>query len=72
MFRVVVRGFLWVTHDRSEPLVAFKPYDGYFGEDVDTMAYMEKLLDNPGGPLPAAIIVEAPGMAYNLEEHEKH
>ncbi|MGM1050525.1 MAG: diaminobutyrate--2-oxoglutarate transaminase [Bacillota bacterium] len=39
----------------------FMPYDGYFGEDVDTMAYMEKLLDDPGSgvPLPAAVIVEA-------------
>lgn len=24
----------------------FMPYDGYFGDDVDTMAYMEKLLDD--------------------------
>lgn len=39
----------------------FMPYDGYFGSDVDTMAYMEKLLDDPGSgiPLPAAVIVEA-------------
>ncbi|MEC0206181.1 diaminobutyrate--2-oxoglutarate transaminase [Paenibacillus lautus] len=39
----------------------FMPYDGYFGDDVDTMAYMEKLLNDPGSgiPLPAAVIVEA-------------
>lgn len=39
----------------------FMPYDGYFGEAVDTIQYMEKLLDDPGSgvPLPAAIIVEA-------------
>lgn len=39
----------------------FMPYDGYFGESVDTISYMEKLLDDPGSgvPLPAAIIVEA-------------
>ncbi|MGG6314374.1 diaminobutyrate--2-oxoglutarate transaminase [Paenibacillus macerans] len=39
----------------------FMPYDGYFGEDVDTIQYMEKLLDDPGSgiPLPAAVIVEA-------------
>lgn len=39
----------------------FMPYDGYFGDDVDTMAYMEKLLDDPGSgiPAPAAVIVEA-------------
>lgn len=39
----------------------FMPYDGYFGDNVDTMAYIEKLLDDPGSgvPLPAAVIVEA-------------
>lgn len=38
----------------------FMPYDGYFGADTDTVAYIEKLLDDPGSgvPLPAAIIVE--------------
>ncbi len=38
----------------------FMPYDGYFGADTDTVAYMEKLLDDPGSgvPLPAAVIVE--------------
>lgn len=39
----------------------FMPYDGYFGDDVDTMAYIEKMLDDPGSgvALPAAVIVEA-------------
>lgn len=39
----------------------FMPYDGYFGEDIDTIQYMEKMLDDPGSgiPLPAAVIVEA-------------
>ncbi|GAK40802.1 diaminobutyrate--2-oxoglutarate transaminase [Paenibacillus urinalis] len=39
----------------------FMPYDGYFGSGVDTIRYMEKMLDDPGSgiPLPAAIIVEA-------------
>ncbi|WP_281890365.1 diaminobutyrate--2-oxoglutarate transaminase [Paenibacillus sp. YYML68] len=38
----------------------FMPYDGYFGEGVDTTAYIEKLLDDPGSgvDLPAAIILE--------------
>ncbi|TDF97199.1 diaminobutyrate--2-oxoglutarate transaminase [Paenibacillus piri] len=39
---------------------AFMPYDGYFGRSVDTTAYIEKMLDDPGSgiPLPAAVIVE--------------
>lgn len=39
----------------------FMPYDGYFGEKVDTIAYMERLLDDPGSgiPLPAAVILES-------------
>jgi diaminobutyrate-2-oxoglutarate transaminase len=38
----------------------FMPYDGYFGKDLDTTGYIEKLLDDPGSgvPLPAAIILE--------------
>ncbi|WP_270165129.1 diaminobutyrate--2-oxoglutarate transaminase [Paenibacillus sp. SYP-B4298] len=38
----------------------FMPYDGYFGEDVDTAAYLEKLLDDPGSgvELPAAVLLE--------------
>ncbi|UQZ83551.1 Diaminobutyrate--2-oxoglutarate transaminase [Paenibacillus konkukensis] len=38
----------------------FMPYDGYFGPDVDTVKYMEKLLDDPGSgvDLPAAVILE--------------
>lgn len=41
--------------------VTFMPYDGYFGEDVDSLAMMDKLLsDNSSGvDLPAAVIVEA-------------
>lgn len=36
------------------------PYDGYFGPHVDTMDYLEKLLEDPssGLDLPAAIVVE--------------
>ncbi len=39
----------------------FMPYDGYFGKDVDTADYIEKLLDDPGSgvPLPAAVILES-------------
>jgi diaminobutyrate-2-oxoglutarate transaminase len=39
---------------------AFMPYDGFFGPDVDTIAYMRKFLENGGSgvDLPAAVIVE--------------
>lgn len=38
----------------------FMPYDGYFGPDVDTMAYLERMLDDPSSGMdkPAAVIVE--------------
>ncbi|WP_019938866.1 diaminobutyrate--2-oxoglutarate transaminase [Bordetella sp. FB-8] len=38
----------------------FVPYDGYLGPDVDTAAYLERLLDDPSSGLdhPAAVIVE--------------
>lgn len=37
------------------------PYDGYFGEHVDTVSYLEKLLSDPSSGVdhPAAVIVEA-------------
>ncbi|WP_022890423.1 diaminobutyrate--2-oxoglutarate transaminase [Agromyces italicus] len=37
------------------------PYDGYLGDDVDTLDLFEKMLDDPGSglDLPAAVIVEA-------------
>jgi len=40
--------------------VTFMPFDGYFGPDVDTVAYLRKFLeDNSSGvDLPAAIILE--------------
>jgi diaminobutyrate-2-oxoglutarate transaminase len=36
------------------------PYDGYLGEDVDTIELLEKMLDDPGSGLdaPAAIVLE--------------
>ena len=36
------------------------PYDGYFGPDVDTIAYIERMLDDSSSGLdkPAAVIVE--------------
>ena len=39
---------------------SFMPFDGYFGPDVNTMAYLERLLDDPASGLdpPAAVIVE--------------
>jgi diaminobutyrate-2-oxoglutarate transaminase len=42
------------------PDVVFHPFDGYYGEDVDTVAMLRKLVDDPssGLDLPAAIIVE--------------
>lgn len=38
----------------------FMPYDRSFGPDVDTMAYLEQMLDNTSSPqdIPAAVIVE--------------
>src|SRR5690606_28265819 len=38
----------------------FAPFDGYFGPDVNTMAYLERMLDDPssGVDKPAAAIVE--------------
>jgi len=38
----------------------FMPYDGYFGPDVDTIAYLERMLDDRSSGLdqPAAVIVE--------------
>lgn len=40
--------------------VVFHPYDGYYGEDIDTVGMLEKLIEDPssGLDLPAAIIVE--------------
>lgn len=40
--------------------VTFLPYEGYYGPDVDTIAMLEKQLDDPssGLDLPAAVIVE--------------
>ncbi len=40
--------------------VTFAPFEGYFGADVDTIAMLEKMLDDPssGLDLPAAFIVE--------------
>lgn len=38
----------------------FMPYDGYFGQSVDTSMILEKMIDDPGSgiDLPAAIILE--------------
>lgn len=38
----------------------FMPYDGYFGPDVDTISYLERMLEDPSSGLdhPAAVIVE--------------
>jgi diaminobutyrate-2-oxoglutarate transaminase len=40
--------------------VAFMPYDGYFGPEVDTIEYLRRYLEDPssGVDLPAAVIVE--------------
>jgi diaminobutyrate-2-oxoglutarate transaminase len=41
--------------------IARMPYDGYLGAGVDTLDYLEKMLDDPssGLDLPAAVILEA-------------
>ena len=38
----------------------FMPFDGYMGPDVNTMAYLERMLDDPSSGMdhPAAVIVE--------------
>lgn len=38
----------------------FMPFDGYMGPDVNTMAYLERMLDDPSSGIdhPAAVIVE--------------
>lgn len=38
----------------------FMPYDGYLGPDIDTIGYLERLLEDPSSGLekPAAVIVE--------------
>lgn len=38
----------------------FMPYDGYFGPDVDTMAYVERMIEDKSSGMdhPAAVIVE--------------
>ena len=38
----------------------FMPYDGYLGPDIDTLAYLQRVLDDSssGVDLPAAVIVE--------------
>lgn len=38
----------------------FMPYDGYFGPDVNTIAYLERMLEDPSSGMdhPAAVIVE--------------
>lgn len=40
--------------------VVFHPYDAYYGEDIDTVAMLSKLIEDPssGLDLPAAVIVE--------------
>lgn len=40
--------------------VVFHPYDGYYGEGIDTIKMLEKLIEDPssGLDLPAAVIVE--------------
>lgn len=44
----------------SLPDTSFMPYDGYFGEDVNTVAYVRKFLEDSssGVDLPAAMILE--------------
>jgi diaminobutyrate-2-oxoglutarate transaminase len=40
--------------------VSFMPYDGYLGADVDTLDYLERVLNDPSSGIdkPAAVIVE--------------
>lgn len=44
----------------SRSNVSFMPFDGYFGDEVDTITYFRKFLEDPssGLDLPAAVILE--------------
>lgn len=67
-FHGVTLGALALTGNRkfrdaagaSLPNVYHAPYSGYFGMDVDTIAMLTRLIDDPssGVDLPAAVIVE--------------
>ncbi|WP_273000360.1 diaminobutyrate--2-oxoglutarate transaminase [Hydrogenibacillus schlegelii] len=67
-FHGMTLGSLAVTGNRAKragagvplPYGMALPYDGYFGPDVDTIDWIERLLTDPGSgvDLPAAIIVE--------------
>lgn len=52
--------FRAVTGTSALANTTFMPYDRCFGPDVDTMAYLEQLLENTTRPqdIPAAVIVE--------------
>lgn len=52
--------FRTVTGTSALANTTFMPYDRCFGPDVDTMAYLEQLLENMARPqdIPAAVIVE--------------
>lgn len=67
-FHGVSGGSLAVTANRKFRTAAgtalsnttFLPYDGYLGPDVNTLAYFERMLEDPSSGLdhPAAVIVE--------------
>lgn len=67
-FHGMTQGSLSATGNRFKrngaglPLsgTTFMPYDGYFGDSIDTSEMLEKLLDDPGSgiDLPAAVILE--------------
>lgn len=52
----------WFRAASGTPLsdVVFHPFDGYYGPEVDTIAMLRRLIDDPssGLDLPAAVIVE--------------
>ena len=50
------------------------PFDGYFGEGVDTIAYLERMLDDPssGIDLPAAVILETVQGEGGLNTQARH
>ena len=52
--------FRAVTGSSALANTTFMPYDRCFGPDVDTMAYLEQLLENTPRPndIPAAVVVE--------------
>jgi diaminobutyrate-2-oxoglutarate transaminase len=62
MGALAVTGNMYLRNAAGVPLAntTAMPFDGYFGEGVDTIAHLEKVLSDPSGGMdtPAAVILE--------------